>query len=1060
MRRTRGLPGIALVSCLGLAAAARAQEPASPPGEAMDAAHRAEIRALLERVATGDLKQRESARERLIEIGDEAVPFLEEAAKQGDTDRADAAKEVLATLRWKLPKNLEALVGKPLEDYSTLTKEQRAFGLARVAENLRQAAPLVPFLANVARFDPDPELRTYGLSLFIELTPRGDPVHDRLVLEALEAEVPRKELHLWKARMYSRLGKKPESLKEARLAYAGLGKTDNPRLSLFLAETFVVAGAPGEALPILDAIAEKNPNDLEVQALLGEAYLLAGDKAKGDEILARVAKANLESPTAEKEVLLRTATAYIEAGRLDDAGEVLRRALQKLPYDQDVNVAVAELDMAQGRLAPALARLVNEARYTKRASPEFDAIKKLLARFFQISGEPDVASDADLLEDARRGRPLAKARLAAGRFLLARGLTEEAVRCFREAAVLDPGGIEARVRLGDALRRLGRDDDAKKVYEAARALAPKNDQIGERLRALALGTAADGVRVIADRAGDILSWDRRLLHDELTGEPEAIVDAAPPPIVAAGKVLFVPAGSLTVVGLEVNEGLPAFRARLEPPASETIDASLIGLEVAGLVPVPAAALAAKYPARARDGTPLAGVLVNEWVRAANRSFRKSRLESVLLYLVDPRDGKVLDRSVLLDEPVASGAAPVARGSRCLVVTEPGENRANLVLVDLVARRARWKQELDGGPVGRPLFAGDLLVVSTNQGIYGFGAEGSSKLSFAGAIQTRVASDGAALWFAEAGALKRLPLDGSAVKEVASAPGGEAFSGEPAVVGTQVLCGTRGGVVRAYDPASGKVGATMPLDRLDRAAQRTLFPLGARAFALNGSQDAFADEVAALLALDPSDLAIVWRRPVDRGAVAGTGEGMIVACSGSVRSPSGVRVTAARPGAPTVDARPRFLAEMRAAAEDALASGELEVGSVIARRFIVQKGGLELASVDELAFLARALALSNRADDAEAMLEVARARDPSPAGVAKLEKLRADLKLQKPEPDPTPAPRAPGPGREKPGDKPAGDKPGGESPSTEKPGEKPAPGDRPAPGDKPADEPAEAPPGGG
>lgn len=1057
--------------CLGLigttssstSLVAFAQEGGKPSGHAGDSPHRAEVRALIEQLVGGDLKQREGARARLIQLGDDAVPLLEEAAKRGDPERVDAANEVLSLLRWRLPKNLEALVGQPLEDYPSLKLEQRAFGLARIREHLQEARSLAPFLANVARFDPDAKLRGQGLELYLALTPRGDPPHDLLVLEALEAEPPRKELHGPKASLLARLGRGEEAVKEARKALAG--EHSNAQTSLLLADMLVASGNATEAIALLDDLATKAPADVDVASRLGEAYLLAGQAKKGEEILARVLKTRIDSPSTEKAVLLRVARAWIRAGRADDAQEVLRVAVQKQPYDQDVNVALAEVDLALGRVGPALARLLSEARYTQRDSEELRTIKKVLVRLFETSGESEVAQDDDLYEDARRGRPLAKARLNAGRFLLARGLTEEAARLFREAAALDPTGIEARIRQGDALRRLGRDDEARKVYEAARALAPKDENVGERLRSLALGSAADGSRaVVTERAGDIVSWDRRLLPDELKGEPEAVVETAPPPIVAAGKVLFVPAGSLTLVALEVKEGLPAFRTRLEPPPPpEGVEADLVGLEIAGLVSVPASAVAALAPARARDGTPLAGLLVNEWVRTASRSFRKARFETALLYLVDPVDGKVLDRTALLDEPVSSGAAPVARGSRALVITQPDESRANLVLVDLVARRARWKQGLEGGPVGRPLFAGDLLVAASSQGVFGFAADGSLKVSFVGAPQTRVAAESGALWFAEGGVLKRLPLDGSPVRDVANAPSGEAFSGEPAVVGTSVLCGTRGGGVRSYDPATGRVVATMPLDRLDRAAARSLVTLGARAFAVNGAQDAFADELATLLALDPADLAIVWRRPLDRGAAVGTGEGMIVASSGSLRSASGIRVTAARPGAPTVDARPRFLAEMRSAAEDAMAGGELEVAAVIARRFVVLKGGLELASADDLVFLARALALSNRPDDAEAIIEIARGRDPSPAAAARFEKLHTELGLDR-APDPSPSPAAPPapqapPAPATPGA--PGDKPGPPDASPAPPADKPDAGSpKPAETQPPAPRPEATPPTGG
>jgi tetratricopeptide (TPR) repeat protein/outer membrane protein assembly factor BamB len=965
--------------------------------EGAESARQAQVRALLDRLTRGELKQREDARARLLEIGQDAVPLLEKAAKDVDPERADAAREVLAVLRWKLPSRLEQLIAKPLEDYPSLNLEQRHFALERVAENLREARILAPFLANVARFDPDAGCRAEGLHLYLALTPEGDPVRDPLVLEALEAEAPRKDLHLVKARLLLRLGRRDDALKEARKAAAGLaGDPASSEAILLLADTLVAGGLSAEAIELLEGMARKQEVSVEVLLRLGEAYLAGGDAKKGEETFARILATKIASLSEERDTLLRVARAWLRAGRPEDAQEVLRRALQKNPYDHDVNVAQAELDLAQGRIAQALARLLNEMHYTQRDGEDFRSTRALLAKLFESEGELEAANDADLFEDARRGRPLAKARTAAGRLLLQRGLAAEAARCFREAAALDPDSADARLRLGDALVRLGQDEEAKKAYETARGLAPKDERIGDRLRELALREGTDkGRATLASRPSDVISWDRRFLRDELAGEPEAITDTAPPPVVVAGKVVFVAPGSLTAIALDAAEGLPAFRVHLEPPAPpEGVDAALVGLEVAGLVPVPSAAAAAAAPGRARDATPLVGALVNEWVRPASRSWRKARFETGLLYLIDPKDGSVLDRASLLDEPLSSAAPPVERGSRALALTQPDPEHTNLVLVDLVARRALWKQELAGGSAGRPLFANDFLVAAYSQGVAAFDAKGELKLrALVGeAPQTGVVCADSALWFAASGSLKRFPLDGTAPRDVASAPEGEAFSGDPAVLGSRVFCGTRGGPVRAFDATTGRVLATMPQDKLDKAAARELAVCGNRIFALSGAQDAFTDELPALIALDEKDLAVVWRRPLDRGAALGRGEGMVVASSGSVRAPSGIRVTLARPGGAVVDARPRFLAEMQAAAADALASNELEVGAILARRWIALKGGLDLATADDLTFLGRALALSMRQDEAAAVLEVARARDGSAENAARIEKLRHDLGL--------------------------------------------------------------------
>src|SRR5579883_182885 len=239
-RVPRSLLGAAVVLA---SVVALAQDPPEKPAETPRAA---QVRALIDRLASPDFKQREAARDALAKIGDDAVPLLESAAKDKDPERSQGAKDVLALLRWKLPPMVEAAIGKNLENYPSLSKEERALGLKKLEENLGSGRVLAPFCANIARFDPDPELRSKGLDIYIALTPEGDAFRDGLILEALEKEPPRHGIHASRARLLVRLGRFEEGVHAAKKAIE-IDK-EGVAVQLVLADALLGGGQMKEAL--------------------------------------------------------------------------------------------------------------------------------------------------------------------------------------------------------------------------------------------------------------------------------------------------------------------------------------------------------------------------------------------------------------------------------------------------------------------------------------------------------------------------------------------------------------------------------------------------------------------------------------------------------------------------------------------------------------------------------------------------------------------------------------------------------------------------------------------
>ena len=100
-----------LLACLTAGPWASAQAPpkqpgpeANTPGEGKPlrplprSKNAREIRALIRSLGDAKFEVREGARDRLYQIGEEAVPYLERATEDGDAERATAAGELLEAL--------------------------------------------------------------------------------------------------------------------------------------------------------------------------------------------------------------------------------------------------------------------------------------------------------------------------------------------------------------------------------------------------------------------------------------------------------------------------------------------------------------------------------------------------------------------------------------------------------------------------------------------------------------------------------------------------------------------------------------------------------------------------------------------------------------------------------------------------------------------------------------------------------------------------------------------------------------------------------------------------
>ncbi|MCP5067585.1 MAG: tetratricopeptide repeat protein [bacterium] len=265
------------------------------------------------------------------------------------------------------------------------------------------------------------------------------------------------------------------TLKPSRSAYEDLMRTD-----------------PHRALPLIKAWTEGERDD-EAIGLLARAYLRAGQQGEavatflraheGDpddsewirglirsdpqQAVTSLAAQIAKSPAAAEEDLLgHYGDALRAAGRTDDSFDQYLNAHRKDPDDKDWQVAMAHVD-------------------PERALPVLEAF---------LRDDPDDASGrgaygvalASMGRTAEAAKQLERAmrRGDAGKWYteLAKLDSERALRALRQRARRDRGDDEMWGTLGRALRKLGRDDEARAAFRRALALDPADADWAAALR--------------------------------------------------------------------------------------------------------------------------------------------------------------------------------------------------------------------------------------------------------------------------------------------------------------------------------------------------------------------------------------------------------------------------------------------------------------------------------------------------------------------------------------------------------------------------------------------------
>lgn len=962
-----------------------------------------EIRSLVRSLGDPKWEVREAARDRLFQLGQEAVPQLERAARGADAERVAAATELLRALRWKVSAGLRQVVGEALDDFPSLGEQERLAALAAFRQRPHEARAVgVPFLLNVARFDPSASVRQGAVYVYLEVSTPSLPEFDSRFLVALADEKESDgRVNLMRAQLLARSKKLSEAILAAEIA---VQKAPGRREStLLLIELLLRAERFEDALPLVLQAESVATGDVEISILAGEVLVRAGKVEQGLAKLEAVAKDPRIATNLK--ILLRLGRSYLNCDRADDALKVYAEARKRFPLQYELNVATAEVLYAKGQVDDALKVYLSEIRYAAVGSGRYLELTTRLAKILKEGGAEWLTEETAFFEDAQRGRRVIDARRVVAAWLLRRGLAEEAEQEARVVTTLARTEARSWILLGDALRGQGKLSEARKAYEQAKVLAPKAPIVATRLARLSKSRP----KVAGEAASGFAFWDQRI---PVRGT-EAVSALVPPPVILGDHVAVPAAGLIDIYGLEAKGGRLAWRFAPPPPTPEEgAKAEQYGLEVVSLVPVAPGVVAAIDPARAMDRRPLLCVLYNLYWRPLHRSWRKARFKGLVGYVVDPLTGKTLIELELDQLAQVIPPFPVSRGGRVLACGSPRNRNLELELVDLIRQETLWRASVPKS-VRRPLLAGSQILLGFDGGVLSIDGAGEKlwahQRDVEGPIATTNLSAGAGRCFygTADGKLIGLSLkDGKVAQETKV---GKRLTGV-AIGAGRVFAAERGGRIHGLPltgagTASGTAGTASVSSWTQegtRAASRSLVFAGGKLFALNGSDDTFRDEVPLLVAYSPNTGQILLQRPVSTPATLAHDDRLVVIASGGANAAGGLRVIGASPRQ-AVGAASLRASELQSAAADALAEGQFEVAAIVARKLLRRLGSLDTLSDETVEFLARILAKSKRPVEALDLIHYAEERaEIAGAAHERWLKLSLELKLESP-PEEAPPP---------------------------------------------------------
>ncbi len=278
--------------------------------------------------------------------------------------------------------------------------------------------------------------------------------YPNIVLDAMHAETAAREREL--------------AARRAR-AYLKTNPAADP-VAEELARVLVDSHRAAEALPIVDRLLRRNPNEVSLLLLAGHAAMQAGKPGKAIEVLSRARK--LSGDAAEALFLL--ANAYRLNGQFPRAISVFEELLRRDPSGYGAYNGMALCYDSLGQTDSAI-RYFRRAEETSAASaPHWSAGSENLAELLLKLDRTDESIQA-ARRAVSRDPNSPRAEYLLGAALNRAGKNTEAVGPLQKAVQIDPHDYRAHYLLSRVYFALHRSSDGEREAAAARAAQRYND---------------------------------------------------------------------------------------------------------------------------------------------------------------------------------------------------------------------------------------------------------------------------------------------------------------------------------------------------------------------------------------------------------------------------------------------------------------------------------------------------------------------------------------------------------------------------------------------------------
>jgi Flp pilus assembly protein TadD len=175
-------------------------------------------------------------------------------------------------------------------------------------------------------------------------------------------------------------------------------------------------------------------------------------------------KAKPKDPASETATNIRLAESYFNAGRVNEALDILEKAAASQPGNAPLRNYYGQLCFLSGRNAEAEASFVKALEL----DPRLTDARNNLGALYDATGRKDQAEREFLkvLADMTYGSP-EKAHLNLGILYLSQGRQDEAIEHLRKAVEINPKFWRGHFELASVLDKTGRLEEAAREYEVA-----------------------------------------------------------------------------------------------------------------------------------------------------------------------------------------------------------------------------------------------------------------------------------------------------------------------------------------------------------------------------------------------------------------------------------------------------------------------------------------------------------------------------------------------------------------------------------------------------------------